>query len=153
MTRDDALKYIPPGFVECSVYTYNASDDSMRFNFINDGIRGCIYAIPAPKPEPRRVPCGPMKTILLCALFGVLAAYALDGIISNALQLQTHQEELLADIVFPQPPHQEPPTKKPDPAPLTEARVRAIVKDELNQRFRAVRYPVLPDARPKRGGR
>ena len=30
----------------------------MRFNFINDGIRGCIYAIPAPQPEPRRVPCG-----------------------------------------------------------------------------------------------
>lgn len=63
MTRDDALKYIPPGFVECSVYTYNASDDSMRFNFINDGIRGCIYAIPAPKPEPRLVPCGEMVVV------------------------------------------------------------------------------------------
>ena len=63
MTRDDALKLIPPGWVECSNSEYVQWNAGVRW--VMDGCDRLgsdwiIYAIPAPKPEPRRVPCREM---------------------------------------------------------------------------------------------
>lgn len=57
MTRDDALKLIPPGWVGCDVHKYGGSPGK-RWKIELDGWFVC--AIPAPEPEPRRVPCGEM---------------------------------------------------------------------------------------------
>ena len=61
MTIEEARALIPPGWVECDemVYKRAAVDDRSRL-FIGPCVSGPIYAIPAPKPEPRRVPIGEM---------------------------------------------------------------------------------------------
>lgn len=65
MTRDEALALIPPGWVECNEASYSEahSDRSDRMWIGNVKGHGYIYAIPAPKPEPRRVPCVSSVTI------------------------------------------------------------------------------------------
>lgn len=61
MTRNEALALIPPGWVECNERAYfvrvDSGADGMVISF---GQCDFVYAIPAPKPEPRRVPCGEM---------------------------------------------------------------------------------------------
>ena len=61
MTIEEARALIPPGWAECDemVYKRAAVDDRSRL-FIGPCVSGPIYAIPAPKPEPRRVPIGEM---------------------------------------------------------------------------------------------
>ncbi len=64
MTRDDALKLIPPGWVECDKHGYVQCDAGARWTmdgYDRFGSDWIIYAIPAPKPEPRRVPMGGMS--------------------------------------------------------------------------------------------
>lgn len=59
MTKDEVKALIPQGFVECSHMEYVVGRLGWRMNY--DGPdRGSVFAIPAPKPEPRRVPCGEM---------------------------------------------------------------------------------------------
>lgn len=58
MNREEALKLIPPGWVECDEDRWCQSDTGLRYDI--EWLAEAIYAIPAPKPEPRRVPCGEM---------------------------------------------------------------------------------------------
>jgi len=65
MTLEEARKLIPPGWVECSCRDYHEvgaaelpGEPAMRLMVVLCGKP--LYAIPAPKPEPRRVPCGEM---------------------------------------------------------------------------------------------
>lgn len=60
MTREEAVKLIPPGWVECEQGTYLGALPGWRINYMAGHADDClhgrsIYAIPAPK-EPRRVP-------------------------------------------------------------------------------------------------
>lgn len=59
MTREEALKYIPPGWVECDFGAWSRAYPSGAFMYKDsaDNVT-TIYFIPAPKPEPRRVPVG-----------------------------------------------------------------------------------------------
>ena len=61
MDREDALKLIPPGWVECDFSAWSATWPGVSVTYKDSwGTAGRVYAIPAPKPEPRRVPCGEM---------------------------------------------------------------------------------------------
>lgn len=57
MTIEEARELIPPGWVECAYRSYSArsalGEPRMYVSYHMDQ---AIYAIPAPKPEPRRVP-------------------------------------------------------------------------------------------------
>lgn len=55
MTIEEARALIPPGWVECPQSDWARKACGIRINLgpVNGS---CIYAIPAPKPEPRRVP-------------------------------------------------------------------------------------------------
>jgi hypothetical protein len=55
MTIEEARKLIPPGWLECG-YKVWADAPGMHWRMrVTDGF---VCAIPAPKPEPRRVPMG-----------------------------------------------------------------------------------------------
>ena len=61
MDREDALKLIPPGWVECDFSAWSATWPGVSVTYKDSwGTAGRVYAIPAPKTEPRRVPCGEM---------------------------------------------------------------------------------------------
>ncbi len=51
MTRDDALKLIPPGWVECDVHKYGGSPGK-RWKIELDG--WFVYAIPAHTADPEQ---------------------------------------------------------------------------------------------------
>lgn len=57
MTIDEARALIPPGWVGCEYSKWVSNDENWSMQLIGNA---CIYAIPAHKPEPRRVPCGEM---------------------------------------------------------------------------------------------
>ena len=52
MNRDEALKLIPPGWVECDEDRWCESDTGLRYDI--GWLTEAIYAIPAPKSKPRR---------------------------------------------------------------------------------------------------
>ena len=62
MTRDDALKLIPPGWVECNAEDLTKGYPRWEVDY-DDPHEGAVYANPPPKPEPRRVPCGKMVVV------------------------------------------------------------------------------------------
>ena len=59
MTIEEARALIPPGWVECDYRKPGDVADYWKMaGYVSNGRYWEIYAIPAPKPEPRRVPMG-----------------------------------------------------------------------------------------------
>jgi len=64
MTIEEARALIPPGWVECDEPTW-AHASGFNWHIGEMVIGGWdIYAIPAPRPEPRRLPMGWMEVLI-----------------------------------------------------------------------------------------
>ena len=86
MTIEEARKLIPPGWVECDEHKWAYASPGIRvdYGWDEDGVALTIYAIPAPKPEPRRVPMGEMVVWFDNKGFGGIAVADVLGLIRDA---------------------------------------------------------------------
>lgn len=71
MTIEEARQLIPPGWVECDRRDYNRN---VTHWFMNDEMMDwVVFAIPAPKPVSRRMPCDEI----------MMVAFSADGAVTS----------------------------------------------------------------------